>query len=79
MAKDEYSRAQGAIDQESRDGSNKHPEQEQSPSLFPSNNLSRAYLDFCFSLLQEQYSKNKYSNILVCGLAVLGVRTSGAR
>ena len=34
---------------------------------------------FLFSLLQEQYSKNKYSNVLVCGLAVLGVRTLGAR
>lgn len=36
-------------------------------------------MDFCFSLLQEQYSKNEDSNVLVYRLAVLGVRTSGAR
>lgn len=77
VAKDEYSRAQGVVDQESGDVNNDHPEQEESPS--PSNDLSLACLGFCFSLLQEQYSKNEYSNVLVCGSAVLGVRMSGAR
>ena len=34
VAKDEYSRAQGIVDQKSGDDSNKRPEQEQSPSIY---------------------------------------------
>ena len=37
------------------------------------NELSHACLDFCFTLLQKQYLKSEYSNVLVCKLTVLRV------
>lgn len=42
-------------------------------------NMSQVCLGFCWTLLQERDSKNKYSNVLTCGLAVLGVPVRGGR
>ena len=66
---DEYMWIQGLVTNDSAD--------EAEESL--TDDLSQACLNFCFSLLQEQYSKNEYSNVLVCGLAVLRVQKSGAQ
>jgi len=43
------------------------------------NELLHACLDFCFTLLQEQYLKSEYSNVLVCELTVLRVWISGSQ
>ena len=75
VAETEYMRSQRVIDKESEEESNDHLEQDK-PQL---NELLHACLDFCFTLLQKQYSKSEYSNVLVCGLAVLGVRISGSQ
>ncbi len=71
----EYMRSQGVMDKESEEKSDDDLEQDE-PQL---NGLLHACLDFCFTLLQEQYLKSEYSNVLVCGLAVLGVRISGSQ
>jgi len=75
VAETEYMRSQRVIDKKSGEESNDHLEQDK-PQL---NELSHTCLDFCFTLLQEQYSKSEYSNVLVCGLAVLGVWISGSQ
>ncbi len=61
--------SQKVINKESEEESDDHLEQDE-PQL---NELSHACLDFCFTLLQKQYSKSEYSNVLVCELAVLRV------
>ncbi len=63
------------MDKESEEKSDDDLEQDK-PQL---NGLSHACLDFCFTLLQEQYLKSEYSNVLVCELAVLGVWISGSQ
>ena len=71
----EYMWSQGVMDKESEEKSDDDLEQDK-PQL---NGLSHACLDFCFTLLQEQYLKSEYSNVLVCELAVLGVWISGSQ
>ncbi len=75
VAGTEYMWSQRVIDKESGEESNDHLEQDE-PQL---NELSHTCLDFCFTLLQKQYSKSEYSNVLVCELAVLGVQISGSQ
>ena len=73
MAEAEYMRNQGVNDKENTGESSKHTSVDETQS----DKLSQACLDFYWTLLQEQYSKNEYDNVLVCRLAVLGVRKSG--
>ena len=68
-------RSQGVNDKESTGESSKYT----SVNETQSDKLSQACLDFCWTLLQEQYSKNEYNSVLVYGLAVLGVRKSGGQ
>ena len=75
MAEAEYTRSQGVNDEESTGESSKHS----SIDEIQSHELSQACLDFYWTLLQEQYSKNEYDSILVYRLAVLGVRKSGGQ
>ena len=75
MAEAEYIRSQGVNDKESTGESSKHTSVDETQS----DELSQACLDFYWTLLQEQYSKNEYDSVLVCGLAVLGVRKSGGQ
>ncbi len=63
------------MDKESEEKSDDDLEQDK-PQL---NELLHACLDFCFTLLQKQYLKSEYSNVLVCKLAVLGVWISGSQ
>jgi len=72
VAETEYMWSQRVIDKKSEEESNDHLEQDK-PQL---NELSHTCLDFCFTLLQKQYSKSEYSNVLVCELAVLRVQIS---
>ena len=75
VAEAEYMRSQGVNDEESTGESSKHTSVDKTQS----DELSQVCLDFCWTLLQEQYSKNEYDSVLVCGLAVLGVRKSGGQ
>ncbi len=65
----EYMQSQRVIDKKSEEESNDHLEQDESQL----NELLHTCLNFCFTLLQKQYSKSEYSNVLVCELAVLKV------
>ncbi len=67
--------SQRVIDKKSEEESNDHLEQDK-PQL---NELLHICLDFCFTLLQKQYSKSEYSNVLICELAVLRVQISGSQ
>ena len=69
MTEDEYMWIQRLVTNDSAD--------EAEESL--TDDLSQACLNFCFSLLQEQYSKNEYSNVLICELAVLRIQKSEAQ
>ncbi len=69
VAGTEYMWSQRVIDKKSREEFDDHLEQDK-PQL---NELLHTCLDFCFTLLQKQYLKSEYSNVLVCELAVLGV------
>ncbi len=62
--------SQRVIDKKSKEESNDHLKQDKSQL----NELSYICLDFCFTLLQKQYSKSEYSNVLVCELTVLRVQ-----
>ena len=75
MAEAEYMRSQGVNNKESTGESSKYT----SINETQSDELSQAYLDFYWTLLQEQYSKNEYDSVLVYRLAVLGVRKSGGQ
>ena len=75
MAEAEYIRSQGVNDKESTGESSKYTSIDETQS----DELSQACLDFYWTLLQEQYSKNEYNSILVCRLAVLRVRKSGGQ
>ncbi|KAI4191793.1 MAG: hypothetical protein LQ350_008734 [Teloschistes chrysophthalmus] len=73
VADTEYMRTQEVSDQAGGEESEDSAEQDKSQS----NAMSQACLDFCFILLQEQYSKNEYSDVFVYGLGGLGVRAWG--
>ncbi len=72
VVKTEYVWSQRVIDKKSEEESNDHLEQDESQL----NELLHTCLNFCFTLLQKQYSKSEYSNVLVCELAVLRVQIS---
>ncbi len=69
VAETEYMWSQRVIDKKSEEESNDHLKQDESQL----NELSHTCLNFCFTLLQKQYSKSKYSNVLICKLTVLRV------
>ncbi len=68
-----YMRTQEVLDKESDEDGGEGPAQDERPP----NALSQACLTFCFTLLRKQYVQTEYDNVLICGLAVLGVRASG--
>ena len=37
----------------------------------------RACLQFCYELLQQRITRKEYDSVLVCALAVLGVKSDG--
>ena len=39
--------------------------------------LAKACLEFCMTLLDERITREEYDSVLVCGLAVLGVKDRG--
>ena len=65
----EYMWSQRVIDKKSREEFDDHLEQDESQL----NELLHICLNFCFTLLQKQYLKSEYSNVLICKLTVLRV------
>ncbi len=65
----EYMWSQKVMNKKSEKKSNDDLKQDK-PQL---NELLHVCLDFCFTLLQKQYLKSEYSNVLVCKLTVLRV------
>ncbi len=75
VAEIEYMWSQEVMNKKSEEKSDDDLEQDESQL----NELLHACLDFCFTLLQKQYLKSEYSNVLVCELAVLRVWISGSQ